>query len=563
MTGFMSQLQLDWGSVLRQLFNLAKASSGGLPPFIDCAGVSFEAEMAATQMLPLVVPTLPLLMLGAWAALQRARKRPTAQIWGVDKKHFYINACVAISYLLWPAFVVQNLRILNCSVEVGEKRFVASALQVQCDEGAHPKLKAVAIVELALLVPALPALLLYRLRKLDVSEGSWNRKHLFFLFGGFRPGFEYWEAVVLGRKFLVLAIGVFLADNTFGLQVTACMWVVAAATVLQLLCKPYQHRTEERLETLSLGGTTVAMMIGQVILQADGADGLAPAVLAACQGCVVAILLFTTCCFVVFFVREVMVARRAKKAKKAKEVIEERSATGPVNPILSHAAPAQPPMKLSAAAKAHLMQIYGNAVPVACIMSAAQSVGMLEAGSDSDSGAAAGGGGNPAKRVARRKQGGTTVPQKGGSGMHFPPPSSRFAMVNPLQLSAAAHAHLKRSFGHTVPVEQVLQAATTAADLMQLASADGSAAAAPVEPVLRSASSIEARSRMGSTDSWRDLGVVMASETTGSFSIGGRESGRSLAKGAAVRSRQKEPKNLKKTFTAVVLADDSGSAAWL
>ena len=361
MTGFMSQLQLDWGSVLRQLFNLAKASSGGLPPFIDCAGVSFEAEMAATQMLPLVVPTLPLLMLGAWAALQRARKRPTAQIWGVDKKHFYINACVAISYLLWPAFVVQNLRILNCSIEVGEKRFVASALQVQCDEGAHPKLKAVAIVELALLVPALPALLLYRLRKLDVSEGSWNRKHLFFLFGGFRPGFEYWEAVVLGRKFLVLAIGVFLADNTFGLQVTACMWVVAAATVLQLLCKPYQHRTEERLETLSLGGTTVAMMIGQVILQADGADGLAPAVLAACQGCVVAILLFTTCCFVVFFVREVMVARRAKKVKKAKEVIE---AAVPVtaagfqvtNPMLDgnqmHG------KDLSSATKAHFQEIY-------------------------------------------------------------------------------------------------------------------------------------------------------------------------------------------------------------
>ena len=32
MTGFMSQLQLDWGSVLRQLFNFAMASSGGMPP---------------------------------------------------------------------------------------------------------------------------------------------------------------------------------------------------------------------------------------------------------------------------------------------------------------------------------------------------------------------------------------------------------------------------------------------------------------------------------------------------------------------------------------------------
>jgi hypothetical protein len=320
MTGFMSQLQLDWGNVLRQLFNFAKASSGGLPPFIDCAGVSFEMEMAVSQLLPLVVPTLPLVVLGAWALLQRARKRSTAQIWGVDKQHFYTNASVAISYLLWPMFVVQNLRILNCSVEVGEKRFVASALQVQCDVGEHARLKTVAIVELVVFVPTLPALLLYRLRKgCDVSEGSWNRTHLYFLFGGFRPGYAYWEAIVLARKFAVLAIGVFLADNTFGLQVTACMWVVAAATVLQLLCKPYQHRTEERLETLSLGGTTIAMMIGQVIHQADGADGLGYSVLAACQGCVITILLFTMCCFGAFFVGEVLAARRAKKEAKARD----------------------------------------------------------------------------------------------------------------------------------------------------------------------------------------------------------------------------------------------------
>jgi hypothetical protein len=62
-------------------------------------------------------------------------------------------------------------------------------------------------------------MLLHRLRNSDVGDGSWNRKHLFFLFGGFRPGCEYWEAVVLARKFLVLAIGVFLADNSYGLQV--------------------------------------------------------------------------------------------------------------------------------------------------------------------------------------------------------------------------------------------------------------------------------------------------------------------------------------------------------
>jgi hypothetical protein len=312
-TGFLSQLQLDWGSVLRQIFSLAKASSGGVPPFIDCAGVSFEAEMAASLMLPLLVPVVPSLMIGVWSLVQRARDLPASEIMGVDRRYFFINSCVATSYLLWPALVVQCLRIFNCSVAVGERRFVASALDVQCDVRSHATLKALAAVELVVIVPALPALLLYRLRKYDTGKGSWNRKHLFFLFGGFREGFEYWEAVVLARKFLILAIGVFLADNTFGLQVAAAMWVMTASTMLQLMCKPYQHATEERLETLSLGGTTVAMMIGQVILGADGADGLGSAGLAACQGTVIAILLFTACCFVVFFVREVLAARRAKQ----------------------------------------------------------------------------------------------------------------------------------------------------------------------------------------------------------------------------------------------------------
>ena len=41
--------------------------------------------------------------------------------------------------------------------------------------------------------------------------------YMFFLFGSFREGYEYWEAVVLKRKFAILAAGVLLADNAFGL----------------------------------------------------------------------------------------------------------------------------------------------------------------------------------------------------------------------------------------------------------------------------------------------------------------------------------------------------------
>ena len=68
MTSFLAALELDWGSVLRSIFNVAKASSGGLPPLMACAGISFAAEMTLSLLLPLVVPCVPALMLAVWAA---------------------------------------------------------------------------------------------------------------------------------------------------------------------------------------------------------------------------------------------------------------------------------------------------------------------------------------------------------------------------------------------------------------------------------------------------------------------------------------------------------------
>ena len=313
MTGFLAQLQLDWGSVLRQIFSIAEASSGGMPPFLDCSGVSFETEMAMSLLLPLLVPTVAAALLGAWFLVQKALKKQTATLWEVSKQHFFINACVAIGFVLWPVLVTQLLRIVDCSIAVGGARYVGSAVDVQCFAGTHATLYAAAIAELVLVVPLFPAGLLHRLHNGDMRDGSWNRKHLFFLYGGFRKGFEYWEAVVLGRKFLVLMAGVFLKDNSFGLQVSAVMWVVCTATLLQLMCQPYENSTEQRLETLSLLGTTISLMIGQLILQANGADGLGATRLAICQWCVICITFFTACCFVLFFVREVAAARRAKK----------------------------------------------------------------------------------------------------------------------------------------------------------------------------------------------------------------------------------------------------------
>ena len=118
MTGFLSELRLDWGSVVRSIFNVAKASSGGLPPFVECAGVSFTAEMTFSLLLPVVVPCVPGLMMAAWALgkIVRGDTIREAKIMGVDKWRFFINACIAVANLLWPALVTQTLRVLDCAV---------------------------------------------------------------------------------------------------------------------------------------------------------------------------------------------------------------------------------------------------------------------------------------------------------------------------------------------------------------------------------------------------------------------------------------------------------------
>jgi hypothetical protein len=305
MTGFLSQLRLDWGSVLRSIFNVAKAGSAGLPPLMECTGMGFSTEITLSLLLPLIVPLVPALMLLAWAVIGALRGMDVAQgrILGASKQRFMVNGSIAAAYLLWPALVVQVLRVLDCSVEVVSKRYVASDVTVQCFSGAHARLHMIAIVELVIVVPLLPACLWYRLRHFELGPGTPNREHLYFLYGGFRPGYEFWEAVVLVRKLLVLVVGVFLSTNTFGVQIAMVMWIMCGATMLQLVCQPYQNSTEQRLELMSLGVITFVCMLGQLILQA-GEAGLGSSGLRACHGIATAVIAGALIAFFVFFTRE-------------------------------------------------------------------------------------------------------------------------------------------------------------------------------------------------------------------------------------------------------------------
>ena len=335
MTSFLAGLQLDWGSMLQLLFNTAKASSGGLPPLLQCSGVTFALEMTFSLLLPLAVPCVPLLVLTLWSVVLCAgRRNPSVElIWGVSRQRFFINSCVAVAYLVWPVLVFQALRIIDCSVEIDGARFVATDVSVKCHEGVHRRLWWAAILELALVVPILPVLLFYRLRFRKCGTGTYNRLHYYFLYGGFREGYEYWESVVLARKFLVLAATVFLARNAYGLQVAAATWIMCGATALQVLCKPYQNKTEEILESTSLFVITLCCMLGQLMLMA-GEQGLGAAGMQACRVIVGVLVTGTALLFVAYFIREIAftVKRKHDRSNSSARAV----ALGAVPPLETH-----------------------------------------------------------------------------------------------------------------------------------------------------------------------------------------------------------------------------------
>eukprot|EP00936_MAST-01D_sp_MAST-1D-sp1_P002969 g2969.t1 len=319
MTSFLAGLKLDWGTMLRTIFNVAKASSGGLPPFTDCLGLSFEKEMVFSLLLPLCVPVTPLCALVSWAIWQRLKGRnPLCKnIWRVSKMRFFVNGCVSMAYILWPVVTFQVLRILDCSVEINGIRYVATSTSTPCYEGAHRLLFGFAVLELVLVVPALPFFLWHRLRRYPVGDGTFNRSHFYFLYGGYREGMEYWEAVVMARKFLVLATTVFLARDKFGMQVAASTWIMCGATLLQLLYKPYQNHTEQVLETRTIAAITMCCMIGQLMYMA-GERGLGKSGMQLCRAVIGILIISTMCLCIVYFIREVSFAvHRKQKSSRA------------------------------------------------------------------------------------------------------------------------------------------------------------------------------------------------------------------------------------------------------
>ena len=83
---------------------------------------------------------------------------------------------------------------------------------------------------------------------------------------------------MLLRKALVLAVSVFLADNEYGFQVNAVMWIMCAATVLQLVCKPDVADFRHAVQVRGVIGVVVARILDEDPFREARQDQLGPRV---------------------------------------------------------------------------------------------------------------------------------------------------------------------------------------------------------------------------------------------------------------------------------------------
>ena len=190
LTGLLKNLNVDWGVTLNSLFSFAKAASGNVPPFVDCAfGMTVFQTFRIYMMLPALAVAGPLAVLCAFVAVQKARRRfgsggggsgGKIRVLGTTVTHVFRTSVLILLYLLYPTIAQQSFQMLDCVTVMGTPYLRADVTQL-CSGAEYDSNRSIALFVLATFVPAFPALifgLMWRKRK-RLAERKIQQRYLF------------------------------------------------------------------------------------------------------------------------------------------------------------------------------------------------------------------------------------------------------------------------------------------------------------------------------------------------------------------------------------------------
>ena len=157
-------------------------------------------------------------------------------------------------------------QVFRCTVFPDGRLYMVFAPTVRCWDGGHMAMVVIASLYILLVILGTPCYLSYVLhtaRKRRLLHRMTVLDNFGFAFARYDPHFEWWECMLLLRRFLVALVAV-LIDNAM-LQ-AAC---VVVALVLLLVChttaRPFRDDTIDNLDVFSIIGTVVYALAGLLL----------------------------------------------------------------------------------------------------------------------------------------------------------------------------------------------------------------------------------------------------------------------------------------------------------
>jgi len=274
-------------AVFRQVLGFSEAVADSpllLPPVQCIVRPGYHIRFAVTLGLPVIVAALTTLTSGVgapalwWCARRCCKARAGQQPTGTSapesthaaERPDAVSSLVFVANLFFASIATSCFTTLNCNVAVGGKPYLAADLSVACDTVAHRIATVGAAVGILLFgggVPLSFAFMLQRQRQRLDDPIVFRR--FGFLYDGYdiRRGLYWWEAVVMVRKALVIAIGALTPDPF--MQLFSSTLLLVAAVVLQAVFRPYSSTFHNTVELAAQAGILGTVLVSMFYLRAD------------------------------------------------------------------------------------------------------------------------------------------------------------------------------------------------------------------------------------------------------------------------------------------------------
>ena len=280
----LGRFKAHGSALFREVFSPLETLGGSiftLPPIACLLQLGFYTRFLLYMLLPPMVAVLAILvniLVIALSAMQDRERRSLRIVWleivRFVREAKYTATVAFFFFIAYTTLAWQVIQMFDCTDPIAGVQYLKADLRIECYDAAH--LVGMIGAGMAGLfymigVPMTFVFMLKRYRHLLYDPQFFSKYG--FLFDGLRDSRSWWESLLMLRKLLVLAVSVLITNAQY--QVYASITLVVVSLMMQLVYQPYESKTFNKLEVVSLAALYVTQMTSITYLVSTGEESTA------------------------------------------------------------------------------------------------------------------------------------------------------------------------------------------------------------------------------------------------------------------------------------------------